>query len=143
VNSTLEKEVKTMYSKRRIILALAFLLVLTIPFAADGLPRTIMGEIQGLNCAMKGLRCPEDKMDVHVATEPDFVLVPNVEGSSTYYLLPNLPRDVKVRHVGGSVIVTGDLHPKDNSIVVDRFEIQRGMFHGIVWTKELQQRACR
>jgi hypothetical protein len=38
-----------MYSKRRIILALTFLLVLTIPFAADGLPRTIWGEIQGLN----------------------------------------------------------------------------------------------
>ncbi len=131
-----------MYSKRRIILALAFLLVLTIPFAADGLPRTIMGEIQGLNCAMKGRRCPEDKMDVHVATEPDFVLVQSVE-RSTYHVLPNLPRDVKVRHVGESVIVTGDLHPKDNSILVDRFEVQRGMYHGIVWTKELQQQACR
>ena len=132
-----------MYSKHRIILALTFLLVLTIPFVADGLPRTIMGEMQGLNCAMKGHRCPSDRMDVHVATEPDFVLVQSAGSRSTYHLLPNLPRDVKVRHVGESVIVTGDLHPKDNSILVDRFEVQRGMFHGIVWTKELQQQACR
>jgi hypothetical protein len=128
VNSTLEKEVKAMYSKRRIILALTFLLVLTIPFAADGLPRTIWGEIQGLN--------PSDRMDVHLATEPDFVLI---ESGSIYHLLPNLPRDVKVRYVGESVIVTGDLHPKDNSILVDKFEAQRGMFRGIVWTKEMQQ----
>ena len=125
-----------MYSKRRIILALTFLLVLTIPFAADGLPRTIWGEIQGLNCAMKGHKCPSDRMDVHLATEPDFVLV---EGGSICHLLPNLPRDVKVRYVGESAIVTGDLHPKDNSILVDKFEAQRGMFRGIVWTKEMQQ----
>jgi hypothetical protein len=75
-------------------------------------------------------------MDVHLATEPDFVLV---EGGSTCHLLPNLPRDVKVRYVGESVIVAGDLHPKDNSILVDKFEVQRGMFHGIDWTKEMQQ----
>ena len=128
-----------MYSKRRIILALTFLLVLTIPFVADSLPRTIMGEIQGLNCAMKGLRCPADRMDVHLATEPDFVLVQDAQGRSAYHRLINLPRDVKVRYVGEVVIVTGDVHPKDLSIAVDRFEVQRGMFHGLVWTKELQQ----
>lgn len=128
-----------MYLKRRIILALAFLLVLTIPFVADGITRVIMGELQGINCAKKGLKCPEDRMDVHVTTEPDFVLVPNVEGSRTYYILPNLPRDVKVRHVGESVIVSGDLHSKEDSIAVDKFEVRRGMFHGLVWSKEMQQ----
>jgi hypothetical protein len=128
-----------MYSKHRIILALTFLLVLTIPFAADGILRVTMGEIQGLNCAMKGLTCPADRMDVHVATEPDFVLVKTTGSHSMYHLLPNLPRDVKVRYVGESAIVTGDLRPKDNSILVDKFEIRRGMFHGIVWTKEMQQ----
>jgi hypothetical protein len=132
-----------MYSKRRIILALAFLLVLTIPFAADSIPRVIMGEMQGLNCAKKGHRCPSDKMDIHVATEPDFVLVDSAGSLSTYHLLPNLPRDVKVRHIGESVIVAGDLHPKDNSILVDRFEVRHGVFHWMVWTKELQQQACR
>jgi len=128
-----------MYSKRRIILPLTFLLVLTIPFAAYGLPRTMMGELQGLNCAMKGLKCPADRMDVHLATEPDFVLVQNVEGRITYHRLINLPRDVKVRYVGEVVIVTGDVHPKDNSIAVDRFEVQRGVFYGVIWTKEMQQ----
>jgi len=128
-----------MYSKHRIILALTFLLVLTIPFAADGLPRTMMGEIQGLNCAMRGQKCPADRMDVHLATEPDFVLVQNIEGRITYHRLIDLPRDVKVRYVGEVVIVTGDVHPKENSITVDRFEVQRGLFHGVVWTKEMQQ----
>jgi hypothetical protein len=127
-----------MYSKHRITLALTFLLVLTIPFAADGIQRVIMGEIQGLNCAIKGLTCPTDRMDVHVATEPDFVLV-KTGSRSMYHLLPNLPRDVKVRYVGESAIVTGVLRPKDNSILVDKFEVRRGMFHGIVWTKEMQQ----
>ena len=130
-----------MHSKRRIILALTFLLVLTIPFAADCLPRTMMGEIQGLNCAMRGQKCPADRMDVHLATEPDFVLVQNIEGRITYHRLIDLPRDVKVRYVGEVVIVTGDVHPKDkeNSITVDRLEVQRGMFHAVVWTKEMQQ----
>jgi hypothetical protein len=118
---------------------LTFLLVLTIPFAADGILRVTMGEIQGLNCAMKGLTCPADRMDVHLATEPDFVLVKTAGSRSMYHLLPNLPRDVKVRYVGESAIVTGDLRRKDNSILVDKFEIRRGMFHGIVWTKEMQQ----
>jgi len=127
-----------MYSKRGIILALAFFLSLTIPFVADGATQIIMGEIQGLNCAMKGHRCPQDRMDVHVATEPDFVLVLSVEGRR-YHLLPNLPRDVKVRHVGESVIVTGELNPKDNSLVVDKFEAKQGMFHKVVWSKEMQQ----
>ena len=78
-------------------------------------------------------------MDVHLATEPDFVLVQNIEGRITYHRLIDLPRDVKVRYVGEVVIVTGDVHPKENSITVDRFEVQRGLFHGVVWTKEMQQ----
>ena len=132
-----------MYSKRGIILALAFFLVLTIPFLADGAPRAIMGEIQGLNCAIHGHKCPQGRLDVHVATEPDFVLVLSVEGSSTYYLLPNLPRDVKVRHVGESVLVAGEANPKDNSILVKRFEVKRGVFYRLAWSREIQQQAWR
>jgi len=128
-----------MHSKRVVILALAFFLALSIPFLADGAPRIIMGEIQGLNCALKGHKCPQDMMDFHVTTEPDFVLVLSVEGRSTVHSLPNLPRDVKVRHVGESVIVTGEVNPRDNSIEVDKFETQQGMFHRVSWSKEMYQ----
>ena len=138
-----EKEVKTMYSKRGIILALALLLALTMPVAVDSARQVIMGEIQGLNCAIHGHKCPQGRLDVHVATEPDFVLLLLTEGVSTYHPLPNLPRDVKVRYVGKSVIVTGGVNPKDNSIVVDRFEVKRGMFYRCVWSKEIQQQAWR
>ena len=128
-----------MYSKRGITLALAFFLALTIPFVVDGAQQTIMGEIQGLNCALKGHKCPQDRMDVHVTMEPDFVLVLSVEGRSTFHSLPNLPRDVKVRHVGESVIVTGEVNLRDKSIEVDKFEIQQGMFHKVAWSKEMQE----
>lgn len=112
-------------------------LLLSLPLAVFADKVTMTGMINGLDCAVHGDVCPIDRLDPHIITESDFVLQ---KPDGEYYLLTNLPRDVKVRYVLETVQVTGELTEKYNSIRVDEFRIKRDGDFRTVWSPELQTR---
>ncbi len=96
---------------------------------------TISGKINGLRCAVEGTWCPMDRLDPYIATESDFVVV--VSGGDFYYL-PNLSRDIKVRHVLENVQVIGDVDSKYRTIQVEELHVKSGSEFKKVWSQEMQ-----
>lgn len=91
------------------------------------------GKLIGHGCAHQGAVCPTDRLDPHLALEPDFVLL---KGTDDYYFLSNVPRDVKVRHALNTVEVSGDLNEKYRTIKVDEMRVGGET----VWSLEDQQK---
>ncbi|ROR34231.1 hypothetical protein [Inmirania thermothiophila] len=93
---------------------------------------TLTGRINGLDCTTRGIQCPVDRLDPHVAVEPDFVLVVG----DRWFFMPNVDRSTKVRHVLERVQVVGERHPRYNSIQVEEIRVERdGRWHKI-WSQE-------
>ncbi len=90
------------------------------------------GKIVGHDCAHKGETCPLDRLDPHVTLERDFVL----SIGDDYYFLPNLPRDVKVRHVLEEVSIEGTKNSRYNSIDVDKLRVTQKGKSTLIWTAE-------
>lgn len=73
------------------------------------------GRIVGYDCTHQQRDCAVDRRDPRLALERNFILVVN---DSEYYLLPNLSRDTKIRHLLQKVTVKGTLNKKYHSINV-------------------------
>ena len=116
---------------KQLQLALSMAALFALPFTVSA--ETFTGMINGHECAHAGHTCPLDRLDPHVALEPDFVLM---QGDKDYLFMPNLSRDVKVRYVLDTVQVEGTKHPKYNSIKVDVFRVKRGDKFVTVWTQK-------
>ena len=95
---------------------------------------TFSGKLNGFHCVESGTSCPLDRLDPHVALEPDFVLQ---VGGGDYYFLTNVPRDVKLRHALQSIEVSGAVNRKYNAIDVDQLKIG----DQLVWSDALQKEA--
>ncbi len=93
---------------------------------------TLTGRLNGHDCAERGASCPVDRLDPHVTLEADFVLQ---VASGEYYFLPNVPRDVKVRHVLETAEVSGALNRKYNAMTVDSLKVNGRE----VWSRAMQQ----
>lgn len=103
---------------------------LLFPLTASA--ESFTGTIVGHTCAHQGKTCPVDRLDPHIALEPDFVLL---RGTDDYLFLPNVPRDVKVRHVLQEITVTGELNTRYNSVAVDKVKVQGET----VWSQTAQE----
>lgn len=125
----LSKQLKSTF---RVILLLTTLLMLPLMVNAA----TITGKLNGFECAVAGEVCPIDKLDPHITLESDFVLQ---KPDGTFYLLPNLPRDIKVRYALEEVQVSGDLNEKYNSIKVEEFSVKRDGSYRAVWSQAMQR----
>ena len=106
------------------------LLFLSAPLA---LADSFTGKLNGHGCAHHGSSCPTDRLDPHLALEPDFVL--QVSGGD-YYFLSNVPRNVKVRHVLQQIEVDGDLNEKYRTIKVNDLRVGGKS----VWSLEAQKK---
>ncbi|HFD87064.1 MAG TPA: hypothetical protein ENJ35_05255 [Gammaproteobacteria bacterium] len=95
---------------------------------------TLTGKLVGHHCAHEGTLCPADKLDPHITLERDFVLL--TQGNE-YYFIPNLPRDVKVRHVLDDVVINGDLDSKYNIITARELTV-KGQSR-LAWSAESQR----
>ena len=100
--------------------------------APMGLADSYSGKLNGHGCAHAGKTCPTDRLDPHVALEPDFVLQ---TGDGDYYFLSNVPREVKVRHALQSVDIEGNLDEKYRSIKVNELRVDGKT----VWSLKMQQ----
>lgn len=118
---------KTVFYRGLLALALGMVVAAPTAFA-----ETFSGKINGHNCAHAGTSCPVDRLDPHVALEPDFVLQ---KSDGDYMFLSNVPRSVKVRHALSSAEVKGTLNQKYQSIDVDELRIGGK----VVWSKAMQQ----
>ncbi len=102
-------------------LAAGMLLLSGLLVASFGLhAETLTGKLNGHDCAERGTACPVDRLDPHVTLEADFVLQ---VASGEYYFLPNVPRDIKVRHVLETATVEGQVNRKYNAITVDSVSV--------------------
>lgn len=117
-------------------LAAAVFLLTTLSFTANA--EEVVGIINGYNCATKGLTCPVDHLDPHLALERDFV-VQKADGS--FVLIPNVPRDVKVRHVLQRVRVTGDLNPKYDTLTAKEVAVydKQSKTFDPIWSPEMEK----
>lgn len=120
--------------KSSFTLTIALTTLLMLPLMVNA--ATITGKINGFECAVAGKVCPIDKLDPHITLESDFVLQ---EPDGTFYLLPNVPRDIKVRYVLEEVQVTGDLNEKYKSIRVEEFRVKRDGAYKTVWSQAMQR----
>ncbi len=118
---------------------------LALPFAAlsamplTGFAETFTGTLNGHGCAHASTSCPSDKMDPHIALEPDFILQ---QANGEYYFLTNLPRSTKVRYVLDEVVVDGKLNKKYHSIMVKEFKVKDGGGFKTVWSQEWEKQAA-
>lgn len=111
---------------------LALPLVAAVPSNAVA-AETITGQLNGHSCAHGGHTCPVDRLDPHIALEPDFVLQ---KGPGDYYFLANVPRTTKARYVLDEVQVTGTVNEKYRSIRVDEFRVKKGDGFRTVWSQK-------
>ena len=116
----------------------ALLLSMAAPTMANA--KDVIGIINGYDCATQGLKCPADRLDPHVALERDFVVQ---QAAGSYILIPNVPRDVKVRHVLQRVRVTGDMDPKYDTMKVDKLAVydKKADTFETVWSPQLEEKA--
>lgn len=109
----------------------AFFIFLFLPMISNA-SETVTGTIVGFNSLIHGKESPIDSDDPHVDLEPDFVIQTS-EGD--HYLIPLIPRRLKVKYLYQTVKVTGDIIKKDRSISVDEFKIKKGEQFISAWTK--------
>ena len=126
-----------MSSKSRTIMILILILALMMPLAASA-KQAFRGQIVGLTFAHHSHKYPRDMMIIHAQFEPDFVLLAE---KGKHYMLPNLPRDVKVRYLGETLTIKGELGSKGTSITVDRLEVKKGAASKVVWSMEMHKKA--
>ncbi|MGV6817519.1 MAG: hypothetical protein ACWA44_09680 [Thiotrichales bacterium] len=110
----------------------AAILLLALPLTSNA--EIYKGKIVGHHCAHEGKVCPVDRLDPHITLERDFVLVLK---NGDYYFMPQLPRDVKVRHVLEDVTVEGDKDGKYNVLTVE--ELRAGDHNNVIWSAALQR----
>lgn len=94
-----------------------FLLAPVFAMAAD-----FTGSIQGFMCVTQGKVCPVGKEDPVAAVENVFVLLVDA-AKGEYYFLPNLEREVLVRHLNQQVKISGTLDKKYKSIKVSEISV--------------------
>lgn len=128
----------TMKTHRRntVVTSLAFALA-TVGFSANA--AEVTGFVNGFDCATEGDKCPVDRLDPHLALEEDFVVQ---QADGEFVLIPNVPRDVKVRHVLKRVRVTGDMDSKYGSLKAEKFAVYNKAEDSFetVWSPELVER---
>ena len=92
------------------IIGILFLLVPVFAMAAS-----VTGSIQGFHCVTQGKVCPIGKEDALAAAENVFVLLVDAS-KDEYYFIPNVDRNVLVRHLNTQVTVEGTVDKKKKTI---------------------------
>ena len=92
------------------IIGILFLLVPVFAMAAS-----VTGSIQGFQCVTQGIVCPIGKEDAVAAAENVFVLLVDAS-KGDYYFIPNVNRNVLVRHLNTQVTVDGTVNAKMKTI---------------------------
>ena len=93
---------------------------------------TIKGKIVGVNSLTEGGMTPVDSNDPRMAFEPDFVIITD---TGDYYLIPNVPREVKAESIYKKVKVVGEVNEKYRSIEADEFYVKKRITFKIKWNK--------
>ena len=92
------------------IIGIMFLLLPVFAMAAS-----VTGSIQGFQCVTQGIVCPIGKEDAVAAAENVFVLLVDAS-KGEYYFIPNVSRNVLVRHLNTQVTVEGTVNAKMKTI---------------------------
>ena len=108
------------------------ILILFIPMISSA-SEIVTGKIVGINSLTNGKEAPIDADDPHVALEPDFVIRTS-EGD--HYLIPLIPRVLKVRYLYQTVKVTGDINKEYKSITVDKLQVKKKEKYKTIWNKK-------
>ena len=112
-------------------------LVCAAPLAANAAMETKEGTITGLACATVGYTCPIDQADPMVAVERDFVLL---QDDGKWYIMPNLDRSVKARHVLNKAKVKGLVDETYRSIDVEELIVNGRVVWSMAAQREIQER---
>jgi len=124
-----------MKSMRRlgIISALTILAVFSFGTAFAG---TVEGTVQGLQCITKGMLCPLDRQDPHIAAEKVFGIFTETKD---YYLVTNIDRAILARYLGKKVRVKGKVSSKYKAITADKLEVLINGKWRTKWTREKEK----
>ena len=122
---------------KKIFVPILLVLLLLTPVLA--MAATFTGSIQGFSCVTQGKTCPIGQEDPMAAAENVFVLLVDA-AKGEYYFLPNLDREVLVRHINEQIKVTGDLDKKYRSIKVKEITNSKGK---VVWSQSMEDEMQR
>jgi len=116
-----------------------FFIILMFPLISFA-EETATGKLEGLMCLMHHKECSHAKLDPHLMFEHDFVLLLS---NGEYYLLPNIPRDVKIQHIHDELKVTGTVNKKFNAMDVSELQVKKDGKYETVWSKKLLEEAYK
>lgn len=122
------------------IAMLCGLSLLFLPALALSAKSEVSGTINGYSCTVKNAKCPADKMDPHLATEHDFVLMME---DGKHLLITNVSDSVLSRHVLEKVKISGDVNEKYGSIKASKISVMKGERYVQVWSKEEELKAIQ
>jgi len=88
------------------------------------------GRLLGLDCVTHSYGCPIDHLDPHNSLQRDFVFVLD---DGDHYLLTNVPREVKARHSGKVIKVSGNVNNHNRYISVENLKVNQGGSYRTVW----------
>ena len=94
---------------------------------------TIKGKLVGVSSLIEGGITPVDRNDPRVAWEPDFVILTE---NGEYYLIPNVPREVKSENIYRKVKVIGKVDEKYSSINAEEFHVKKRVIYKLKWTQK-------
>lgn len=123
-------------SNTKAVISVIAVLLVSLPASAE----TFTGKLIGYGCVRAGTTCPVDKLDPHLKLEPDFVLQTDTD---QYYFMPDIGRDIKVRHVLETVQVEGDRDKRYNVITVKEFSVEQGGAYKMIWSRDLNEEVER
>jgi hypothetical protein len=96
---------------------------------------SVVGRLNGHDCAHAGIACPVDAQDPRLLLERDFVLQ---QESGDYLFLTNIPRSTKLQYLLNDIKVTGNKDSKYNTIEVYELMIMRDDEWKSVWIRREQ-----
>lgn len=96
------------------------------------------GSIQGFMCVTQGKVCPVGKEDPVAAIENVFVLLVDA-AKGDYYFLPNVEREVLVRHLNQEITVSGTLDKKFKAIKVSEISVKGK----VAWSSKMEDQVLK
>jgi len=122
--------------RRMSLFALLFVIPLLLPTLALSAQSEVSGTINGFSCIVKGISCPVDKMDPHLAFENAFVVQMSAD---KYYLIIDVPLNVLSRLALDKVKIKGEINEKYKTIEPSSIMMQSGDKWVEKWSMAMQR----
>jgi hypothetical protein len=101
-----------------------------VPFVSTA-KETVTGTIIGFHSLIYEKELSVNNKDPHIQLEHDFVLF---MADGDHYLLPNIPRSIKIENFHQTARVEGTINRDYRSLYADKFQVKKNKTFRTVWS---------